>query len=81
MRTAITGQVTETPYRLGAKEMAALRLLVGNTNFSEAKRALELAKAGRSVPAPLMKGFMPIIDKLDTFIRVGASAVTRFNNL
>ena len=61
--------------------MAALRLLVGNQNFSEAKRALELAKAGRSVPAPLMKGFMPIIDKLDTFIRGGASAVTRFNNL
>ena len=81
IRHAITGQVAEQQVRLGAKEMAALRLLVGNQNFSEAKRALELAKAGRSVPAPLMKGFMPIIDKLDTFIRGGASAVTRFNNL
>ena len=81
IRHAISGQVKEAPVRLGAKEMAALRLLVGNQNFSEAKRALELAKAGRSVPAPLMKGFMPIIDKLDTFIRGGASAVTRFNNL
>ena len=81
IRHAITGQVAEQQIRLGAKEMAALRLLVGNQNFSEAKRALELAKAGRSVPAPLMKGFMPIIDKLDTFIRGGASAVTRFNNL
>ena len=81
IRHAITGQVAEQQIRLGAKEMAALRLLVGNQNFSEAKRALELAKSGRSVPAPLMKGFMPIIDKLDTFIRGGASAVTRFNNL
>lgn len=81
MRYAITGQVAEQQIRLGAKEMAALRLLVGNQNFSEAKRALELAKSGRSVPAPLMKGFMPIIDKLDTFIKGGASAVTRFNNL
>jgi len=81
IRQSITGAVAEQQIRLGAKEMAALRLLVGNQNFSEAKRALELAKAGRSVPAPLMKGFMPIIDKLDTFIKGGASAVTRFNNL
>jgi phage-related protein len=28
-----------------------------------------------------MKGFMPVIEKLDTFIKGGASAVTRFNNL
>ena len=81
IKQTITGHVSEQQVRLGAKEMAALRLLVGNQNFSEAKRALELAKSGRSVPAPLMKGFMPIIDKLDTFIKGGASAVTRFNNL
>lgn len=81
IRQTIAGEVSEASYRLGAKEMAALRLLVGNKNFSEAKRALELAKSGRSVPAPLMKGFMPILEKLDTFIRGGASAVTRFNNL
>ena len=81
IKQTITGQVAEQQVRLGAKEMAALRLLVGNQNFSEAKSALELAKSGRSVPAPLMKGFMPIIDKLDTFIKGGASAVTRFNNL
>ncbi len=81
IKQTVTGQVAEQQVRLGAKEMAALRLLVGNQNFSEAKRALELAKSGRSVPAPLMKGFMPIIDKLDTFIKGGASAVTRFNNL
>ncbi len=81
IRHAISGQVSEAPIRLGAKEMAALRLLVGAENFSNAKRALELAKSGRSVPAPLMKGFMPVIEKLDTFIKGGASAVTRFNNL
>ena len=81
IRHTIAGQVSESPIRLGAKEMAALRLLVGAENFSNAKRALELAKSGRSVPAPLMKGFMPVIEKLDTFIKGGASAVTRFNNL
>ena len=46
-----------------------------------AKRALEMAKSGQSVPASLMRGFMPVIEKLDTFIRGGASAVTRFKNL
>ena len=81
IRHTIRGQISETPIRLGAKEMAALRLLVGAENFANAKRALELAKSGRSVPAPLMKGFMPVIEKLDTFIKGGASAVTRFNNL
>ena len=44
IRHAISGQVSEAPIRLGAKEMAALRLLVGAENFSNAKRALELAK-------------------------------------
>ena len=40
-----------------------------------------MAKSGQSIPASLMKGFMPVIEKLDTFIKGGASAVTRFNNL
>ena len=81
MKMAVQGQLSEVSYRLGGREMAALRLLVGNENFTMAKRALEMAKSGQSIPAPLMKGFMPVIEKLDTFIRGGASAVTRFNNL
>jgi len=81
MRMAVQGQLSEASYRLGGKELAALRLLVGNENFTMAKRALEMAKSGQSIPASLMKGFMPVIEKLDTFIKGGASAVTRFNNL
>ena len=81
MRMAVQGQMSEASYRLGGRELAALRLLVGNENFTMAKRALEMAKSGQSIPASLMKGFMPVIEKLDTFIRGGASAVTRFNNL
>ena len=80
IRHAVGGRLDEN-FRMGAREQAALRLLVGNQNFSMAKRALEMAKSGQSVPAALMKGFMPVIEKLDTFIRGGASAVTRFKNL
>lgn len=81
VRLAVTGQLEEANYTMGGREQAALRLMVGNQNFSLAKRALEMAKSGQSVPAALMKGFMPIIEKLDTFIKGGASAVTRFKNL
>ena len=81
IRLAVTGSLSESNYSLGGREQAALRLLVGNQNFSLAKRALEMAKAGQSVPASLMKGFMPVIQQLDTFIRGGQSAVTRFKNL
>ena len=80
MTEAMRGQLGEG-FTLGGREQAALRLLVGNQNFSMAKRALEMAKSGQSVPASLMKGFMPVIEKLDTFIRGGAPAVTRFKNL
>ena len=80
IRHAVSGRLDEN-FRMGAREQAALRLLVGNQNFSMAKRALEMAKSGQSVPASLMRGFMPVIEKLDTFIRGGASAVTRFKNL
>ena len=80
MTQAMRGQLGEA-FTLGGREQAALRLLVGNQNFSMAKRALEMAKSGQSVPASLMKGFMPVIEKLDTFIRGGAPAVTRFKNL
>ena len=80
IRHAVSGRLDEN-FRMGAREQAALRLLVGNQNFSMAKRALEMAKSGQSVPASLMKGFMPVIEKLDTFIKGGASAVTRFKNL
>ena len=81
MKLAVANQLSEASYRLGGRELAALRLLVGNENFTLAKRALEMAKSGQSIPASLMKGFLPVIEKLDTFIKGGASAVTRFNNL
>ena len=46
-----------------------------------ARRALEMAKRGQSVPASLMKGFMPVIEKLDTFIKGGTGAVQRLKSL
>ena len=81
IRLAVLGKVDEATVRLGGRESAALRLLVGPQNFSMARRALEMAKSGQSVPASLMKGFMPVIEKLDTFIKGGAGAMQRFKSL
>ena len=74
-------QIDEAGYRMSGKETAALRLLVGSQNFAMARRAMEMARNGQSVPASLMKGFMPILEKLDKFIKGGAGAVNRLNTL
>lgn len=74
-------QIDEASLTLSGKESAALRLLVGPQNFALAKRAFEMARNGQSVPASLMKGFMPIIEKLEIFIKGGAGAVSRLQNL
>ena len=81
IRLAVSGEVNEATVRLGGRESAALRLLVGPEHFTMARRALEMAKSGQSVPASLMKGFMPVIEKLDTFIKGGAGAMQRFKSL
>tara|TARA_Y200000002_G_C22561411_1_gene612646 strand:- start:129 stop:1019 length:891 start_codon:yes stop_codon:yes gene_type:complete len=44
-------------------------------------RALEMANRGQSVPSDLMKGFMPILDHLQGFLRGGVGAVNRFKQL
>ena len=80
MTMAIKGQLIEA-YQLSGREASALRLLVGSQNFTMARRALEMAKRGQSVPASLMKGFMPVIEKLDTFIKGGTGAVQRLKSL
>jgi len=74
-------QIEESSLNLSGKESAALRLLVGADNFAMARRAFELARRGQSIPASLLKGFLPIIEKLETFIKGGVGAVSRLKNL
>lgn len=54
----------------------ALRLMVGSQNFAKAKRALEMAKAGKSVPANFVSGLIPLLDLLDN-VMSGSIANTR----
>jgi len=66
---------------LSGTEQSALRLLVGTKEFMRAKRAIEFAKAGRAIPADLVKGLKPLFDKIGTFLNAGAGAVKRFGDI
>ena len=66
---------------LSGTEQSALRLLVGTKEFMRAKRAIELAKAGRAIPSDLVQGLKPLFDKIGTFLNAGAGAVKRFGDI
>ena len=66
---------------LSGTEQSALRLLVGTKDFMRAKRAIELAKAGRAIPSDLVQGLKPLFDKIGTFLNAGAGAVKRFGDI
>jgi|APSaa5957512535_1039671.scaffolds.fasta_scaffold00498_6 hypothetical protein len=68
-------------YSFDPKGMVALRMLVGATDMAKARRAMEMAKNGRSVPAVFMKSFVPLIDVLDDIMRSGMANVQMLKNL
>ena len=67
--------------QLTGTELSALRLLVGTQQFMRAKRAIELARAGRAIPSDLVAGLKPLFDKIGTFLSAGAGAVKRFGDI
>ena len=67
--------------QLTGTELSALRLLVGTNEFMRAKRAIELARAGRAIPSDLVQGLKPLFDKIGTFLSAGAGAVKRFGDI
>ena len=64
---------------LSGTEQSALRLLVGTKEFMRAKRAIEFAKAGRAIPADLVKGLKPLFDKIGTFLNAGGGGPAFFS--
>jgi hypothetical protein len=67
--------------QLTGTELSALRLLVGTNEFMRAKRAIELARAGRAIPSDLVQGLKPLFNKIGTFLSAGAGAVKRFGDI
>jgi hypothetical protein len=58
-----------------ADEMSGYRVLVGDNNVRRAKIATDLVKQGKSVPAPIMSAFYPVIQMVDNIVNGGMSYV------
>lgn len=68
-------------YKFDPRGLTALRLLVGNKNMNLARRAIELAKQNKSVPAMYIQAFIPVIDILDDIMRSGMANVQLLKNI
>ena len=59
----------------GQSALQFYRLLVGTGNLMAAKRFLDLAQSGQSIPSTFLKGYMPIIKMVDDIVSAGPTYV------
>ena len=64
-----------------ASELALYRQLVGMSNVMMAKKFVEFAKQGRSMPAQMVKAYLPIIEMIDDIVDGGQGYVKYLQNL
>ena len=67
-RTVAGGELTPD-------EMTGYRVLVGAANVRRAKVAADLVKQGKSVPAPIMQAYAPVIRMVDDIVKGGYTFV------
>ena len=56
-------------------ELNGYRVLVGDNNARRAKIATDMIRQGKSVPAPIMSAFNPVISMVDNIVNAGMSYV------
>ena len=56
-------------------DLIAYRYIVGTKNLMMAKKFLELAKDGRSIPANMVQAYMPAIELIDNIVKGGPSFI------
>jgi hypothetical protein len=64
-----------------SSNLALYRLLVGTDNLMQTKKFLELARDGRSIPSPMVQGYMPIIKMIDDIVSNGMTSVQLLRNV
>ena len=69
------------PMAMSGSQSSALLRLVGSKNMQKAKRALQLANQGKSIPANLVIGFKPIVDIVLDILQGGSSYASRLQML
>lgn len=63
------------------RNVALYGYLVGPENAPRAKRFIEEAEEGKSIPASLVKGYFPIIAMIDDIVDAGPGAIAQLRNL
>lgn len=61
--------------RVKAREIALYRYIVGTQNLMLAKKFLDLAEDGKSIPSSLVKGYLPAIEMIDEIVQAGPAYV------
>jgi hypothetical protein len=61
--------------RVRAREIVLYRYIVGTQNLMLAKKFLDLAEDGKSIPSSLVKGYLPAIEMLDEIVQAGPAYV------
>lgn len=64
-----------------ASELALYRLLVGTDKVMLAKKFIEHAKQGRSIPSQMVQAYLPIIEMIDDIVDGGPGFVKYLQNL
>ena len=57
--------------RVESRNIAMYRFLVEPKNLILIKNFLELSKQGKTVPAPMVKAYLPIIEMIDDIVTAG----------
>lgn len=63
------------------RNLALYGYLVGLGNAMRAKRFIEMAEQGKSVPGDFVKAYLPIIEMVDDLVDAGPGAVRQLQNL
>jgi hypothetical protein len=66
---------------IGLGDFVNYKFLVGSKNLTLARRTVELAVSGASVPASLLKSYMPIIKMVHDIVRAGPSFIQQLRIL
>ena len=63
------------------RDLALYRYLVGTKNLILAKKIIEMAKSGQSIPKNIIQGYMPAIEMLDNIVKGGPAFISMLRAL
>jgi hypothetical protein len=73
--------VSKPDISLAPREIALYRYLVGNEKLMLAKKFIEMARDGKSIPAPYVDAYLPAIKLIDDIVQAGPAYVQNLRAL